>query len=269
MATNAEGSNEFVLIMNGTDQPERNEFLVLGLQSGERYRFKLQALNFNGASPLSSEFTFNACLAPSSLHAPYRLASTTSSITVGWTEALDDGGCPVTGYALFRDLADESAPSVEVNSASEAALRSVPTARELVVTNFAASSEGKFVRFSVRAYNREGHVDSGTYVSILYAAIPSKPSSTPQHVAAESNSTIIALTLPELAPAETGNTDILAYSLEMDNGQAGDFFQVASESMIVEYNVTVERGLTYRFRYRARNSVGWGPYSDAIEVLAA
>lgn len=179
MATNADGSNEFVLIMNGTDQPERNEFAVLGLQSGERYRFKLQALNFNGASASSPEFTFNACLAPSSLHAPYRLDTTTSSITVGWTEPLDDGGCPVTGYALFRDLADESAPSVEVNSASEATLHSVPTARELVVTNFAASSEGKFVRFSVRAYNREGHVDSGTYVAILYAAIPSKPSSTP------------------------------------------------------------------------------------------
>ena len=145
----------------------------------------------------------------------------------------------------------------------------MPTARDLVVTNFAAGSEGKFVRFSVRAYNREGQVDSGTYVAILHAAIPSKPSQTPQHVAAESNSTIIALTLPELLTAETGNTDILAYSLEMDDGRAGDFFQVAPESMIVEYNVTVERGLIYRFRYRANNSVGWGPYSDHMSVLAA
>lgn len=53
MASNYEGSNEFVLIMNGTDRPEMNEFDVIGLQSGERYRFKLQALNFNGASVLS------------------------------------------------------------------------------------------------------------------------------------------------------------------------------------------------------------------------
>ena len=77
------------------------------------------------------------------------------------------------------------------------------------------------------------------------------------------------MTLPELAVSETGNDDILAYSLEMDDGRAGDFFQVAPGSMIIEYNVTVERGLTYRFRYRAMNSVGWGPYSDVISVLAA
>ena len=76
------------------------------------------------------------------------------------------------------------------------------------MTNFAGSSEGKYVRFSVRAFNREGQVDSGTYVAILYAAIPAKPSSTPQHVASESNSTVIALTLPELTGTDTGNTDI-------------------------------------------------------------
>lgn len=224
MATNYDGSYEFVLIMNGTDRPEMNEFDVVGLQSNEMYRFKLQALNFNGASLFSQEWVFNACLAPSSLHAPYRIDSTTSSILVGWTEPLDNGGCPITGYALLRDNADETAPSVEVNSASEATLHNVPTARTLDVTNFAASSEGKHVRFLIRAFNREGQVDSNTYVSIHYAAIPSQPSQTPQHVPSESNSTIIALTLPELLTSETGNTDILAYGLEMDDGRAGDFF---------------------------------------------
>jgi len=129
MASNAEGSEDFVLIMNGTEQPERNEFSALGLQSGERYRFKLQALNFNGASVNSSVYTYNACLPPSSLPAPYRLDSTTSSITVGWNEPLDDGGCPITGFALYRDQADEGVPLTEVNSANEAGLASVPTVR--------------------------------------------------------------------------------------------------------------------------------------------
>lgn len=80
---------------------------------------------------------------------------------------------------------------------------------------------------------------------------------------------MIALTLPELTTSETGNTPILAYSLEMDDGMASDFFEVSPESMIVEYNVTVERGLIYRFRYRAKNSVGWGPFSNHISILAA
>lgn len=97
-------------------------------------------------------------------------------IKVGWTEPLDDGGCPVTGYALLRDNADQTTPSVEVNAANEPTLHAVPTARVLEVTNFAANSEGQFVRFLVRVFNREGQVDSSAYVAILYAAIPSAPS---------------------------------------------------------------------------------------------
>jgi hypothetical protein len=41
MALNTRGSEEYVLIMNGTNRPERNEFLVKGLQTGQQYRFKL------------------------------------------------------------------------------------------------------------------------------------------------------------------------------------------------------------------------------------
>ncbi len=37
------------------------------------------------------------------------------------------------------------------------------------------------------------------------------------------------------------------------------------------YAVTtgIERSLTYRFRYRARNCKGWGGFSDELYVLAA
>lgn len=49
------------------------------------YNFKLIALNFNGESPESDEYLFNACNAPSSFDAPYKVSSTSSSITIGWT----------------------------------------------------------------------------------------------------------------------------------------------------------------------------------------
>ena len=34
-------------------------------------------------------------------------------------------------------------------------------------------------------------------------------------------------------------------------------------------NQGIVRGLTYRFRYRARNCKGWGPFSNELYVLAA
>jgi len=115
---------------------------------------------------MSEVFTFNACLPPSSLHAPYRIDSTTSSITLGWIPPLDDGGCPVSGYAVFRDQGDEGTPSIEVNSNDDSDVRGIPTLSKLLVTNLPASKEGEFVRFSVRAFNREGQVDSATYAAI-------------------------------------------------------------------------------------------------------
>jgi hypothetical protein len=155
---------------------------------------------------MSPVFTFNACLNPSGQLAPYRTASTTSSITLGWQEPLDDGGCPVTGFAVFRDDGTQIAPAIEVNSASDAAVRAIPTLRALVVTSLPAGKEGQYVRFSVRAFNREGSVDSSSYAAILFAAVPSKPPTVPQLVAAESNSTILTVLLTELTTLENGNS---------------------------------------------------------------
>ena len=55
----------------------------------------------------------------------------------------------------------------------------------------------------------------------------------------------------------------------MDDGLAGDFKQVAPPSMKLEHSIPVERGLTYRLRYRAKNSIGWGDRSDVLNALAA
>ena len=144
--------------------------------------------------------------------------TTTASITIGWNAPFDDGGCPVTGYAIFRDEADQTTPATEVNVATDPAVRGIPTLRSLIVTNLPTNSEGQYVRFAVRAYNREGWVDSTTTVAILFAAVPSPPPTPPQLVDSESNSTVLSVTLPELAAALTGNSDIQAYSLEIDEG---------------------------------------------------
>ena len=269
MASNPIGSEEWVLAMNATSRPEMNEFSVEGLQPGEIYKFKLQTLNFNGASQNSSVLSFNACLPPSGLIAPWRTDSTTTSISLRWAEPVRDGGCPVTGYAVFRDDGLSSDPTTEVNTALDPAVRGIPTLRDLVVTDLPVGREGEYVRFSVRAYNREGFVDSASYSAVLHAAVPGAPPSPPVLEGIGSNSTQMTISLPELVGVDTGNSDIQAYSLEVDDGLAGDFVAAAGPSMSVELVVPATRGLTYRLRYRARNSVGWGGYSPLLSALAA
>lgn len=99
-------------------------------------------------------------------------------------------------------------PAIEVNSASDVAVRAIPTLRQLVVTNLPSGKEGQYVRFSVKAFNREGSVDSSSHAAIMYSAVPSKPPNVPQLVAAESNSTVLTILLVELTAAETGNSAI-------------------------------------------------------------
>ena len=115
--------------MNGTGRREQNEFSVVGLTAGDVYRFKVQAINFNGLSANSSEYEFNACLAPSFMIAPWRIDSTTTSITLGWSEPQDDGGCPLTGFAVFRDDGTGTEPTTEVNLDSDPNVREIPTLR--------------------------------------------------------------------------------------------------------------------------------------------
>ena len=85
-------------------------------------------------------------------------------------------------------------------------MRGIPTLRTLVVTNLPTGKEGHYVRFSVRAFNREGAVDSNSYAAILFAAVSSKPPTVPQLVAAESNSTVLTVRLVELTTLENGNS---------------------------------------------------------------
>lgn len=134
--------------------------------------------------------------------------STASSITLGWTEPLDDGGCPLTGYAVFRDGGSQGTPSIEVNSDSDTDVRGIPTLRSLVVTNLPSGQEGQSVRFSVRAFNREGHVDSYSYAAILFAAVPNAPPSPPVLVEEESSSTWITIGLIELSEADSSHSDV-------------------------------------------------------------
>lgn len=54
----------------------------------------------------------------------------------------------------------------------------------------------------------------------------------------------------------------------MDDGKQGDFKTILTTSILREYEVkNIERGLIYRFRYRANNVNGWSPYSDVAYLF--
>ena len=58
----------------------------------------------------------------------------------------------------------------------------------------------------------------------------------------------------------------------MDNGTSFvPLIGFLTNSMVTTLTVTqnIIKGNTYRFRYRAMNQYGWGPYSDVAYITAA
>lgn len=51
-----------------------------------------------------------------------------------WTEPENNGGCPILGYAVFRDDGSSRVANVEVNTDNDSSVRDIPTLRTVDVT---------------------------------------------------------------------------------------------------------------------------------------
>jgi hypothetical protein len=61
-------SGSFSLVYDGTGLPLITSYIVSsGLVTGDIYRFKVSAINYNGEGPLSIEVLTRACIAPSNM----------------------------------------------------------------------------------------------------------------------------------------------------------------------------------------------------------
>jgi hypothetical protein len=101
-------------------------------------------------------------------------------------------------------------------------------------------------------------------VGFVLADVPDTPSVAPVSDSMVTNNKKVKIDIS--AVAGNGGSTIVSYSLEVDNGDGGDFipvYGVLTPSLSLTYTFTsgVVRGSTYRARYRLRNSVGWSDYS--------
>jgi hypothetical protein len=112
----------------------------------------------------------------------------------------------------------------------------------------------------------------------LFAAIPDTPSNGPATDASVTDKTRIKVDWDKIVSPDDGGSEVLSYQVEMDDGQGGDFVVQAGgdsteEDFYLKDTYTVyygiEEGVTYRFRYRSLNAVGWSEYSPITYIMAA
>jgi hypothetical protein len=195
-------------VYDAPTNPHVREYLAPGLTPGNRYTFSVWAYNFNGLGPAGSpSATFEACSAPSGVPIPTVTARSSTALSFAWAEPSDTGGCPVTGYAFYRD--DGAGGAWEPAVTLAAHLKSVtitPT----------PSTLGSRYRYKLEASNAIGP-GAGPVGLTLFAAVPTKPSSGtagPASDPAVTGKDLIKATWTATATvAEHGGAEVLSYQL--------------------------------------------------------
>lgn len=222
--------------------------------------------NFNGIGEVwSPAATFRSCSAPSGVALPRVTEQSATQLAFEWQEPADSGGCPTTGFELFLDDKD--------TGLIVSAYAGPPHVKSAAIT-LDPTHLGESYRFLLQATNAIG-TGSSVVGHALYAAVPAAPADGPASDAAITSRERIRVTWAASEGGDTGGSEILSYQLQMDDGDGGDFQELTGgegvQYLKLSYTVSagVAEGVTFRFRFRARNAVGWSDYSPITYIEAA
>ena len=132
---------------------------------------------------------------------------------------------------------------------------------ELSVNEFPALSIGLRFRFAIAVFTSfaDQGVISPVSDSFILANVPDKPSQPPTRNTA-TNEFVVAVDIIQV-PGIHGSP-IVSYNVEIDDGQGGPFTELQGQTTnslnkTAQKSVGIVKGLLYRFRYRAKNEVGF------------
>ena len=111
--------------------------------------------------------TYYSCLKPSDIY-PFKIATTKTSITIGWNEP-NNNGCPITGFNILRDTGNNDNLSITVDPNI---VSNRPSLRQYVI---GLTQIGAIYRFKIRAYNNAGYSDSVKLLNVLLSDEPDAP----------------------------------------------------------------------------------------------
>jgi len=278
-----QGTGAAVCVYDGSRNNQKLFYNVTGLETGKRYSFYVVSVNANGVSAPSDELVVIICLPPTGFPKPKYLSSTKTSMTLGWEAPSDSGGCPLLTYTLYIN---DGLGGASFTSIDSTALQDKPYLTQHTVTQPAGGGAlvtGQAYRFKLRATNEVGHVESTNFAEFVVASVPLAPPTPPSQNFAYTDRDRIRIEYAALtsspavssALATDGGSAVLSYDLWRDDGLGGDFstlYSQASSQSILALTFTdfnVQEGVTYRYKYRARNINGWGAFSGVAYLFAA
>jgi hypothetical protein len=171
--------------------------------------------------------------------------------TVSWTAPSSDGGSPITGYEV-TSYVGYTPLSTQLFSS---------TATTQLVTGL---TNGWKYRFRVRAINAAG---TGPYSTVTNAVIPAPPTAPSAPTNASALPGDGRATVSWTAPSSDGGSPITGYEVTSYVGYNPLSTQLFSSTATTQLVTGLTNGWKYRFRVRAINAAGNGPYSTVTNPV--
>jgi hypothetical protein len=176
-----------------------------------------------------------------------------------------------SGGAFERDLTDCDGSTAAIMGVRSC---SIPVSA-LTAAPFSLTA-GDLVVAKVQAHNARGWgpYSNENTVGAIVTTVPYAMAA-PVRDGSATDTAQITVTWGALGQPDNGMSAIFSYHLQWDAGSSGTWWaEVIGEStdyLLTHFTVTsdVIAGAWYGFRVRARNSIGWGPWSSTASVQAA
>ena len=144
-----------------------------------------------------------------------------------------------------------------------------PDINQFEIDLSAEGTLGLIYKFKVRATTYNGDYVDTNSLFVALASLPSQPSVAPWSIAEITDTKTLGIRFALLDSSLNGGSEITLYEVQYDDGDRGEFqsvFQLQDTIIIAE---GIKASAEYRFRYRAQNFNGWGPFSDLSYYFAA
>ena len=235
----------------------------ISVTPGQRYHFKVLAVNQVGESGLSLAVDRIAATIPNAPTGLATISQSTTQISFSWLPVANDGGSSVTDYAIWWNggagtIFSEKIASTGLIDPLQFTLNSVDHGIEA----------NKDYSIQIKATNAVGQSAASASLDIISAEVPSPPG-TPYRVST-TNQNQIVVGWP--AEASTGGAPITEYEIWHNQGVITDTFypySVVGPSTYTETITGISQGDLYKVRIVARNRVGDSDYSAETTIVAA